>query len=64
MVEKKTDHIQKEIEISEVDALRLRKVCEKHLSRTPRSIENNRKRLSTTESGGQLSKSFGQILTR
>ena len=40
MVEKKTDHIQKEIEISEVDALRLRKVCEKHLARTPRSIEN------------------------
>ena len=40
MVEKKTDDIQKEIEISEVDALRLRKICEKHLSRTPCSIEN------------------------
>ena len=40
MVEKKTDDIQEEIEISEVDALRLRNVCEKHLSRTPRSIEN------------------------
>ncbi len=40
MVEKKTDDIQEEIEISEVDALRLRNVCEKHLSRTPRSIKN------------------------
>jgi aminoglycoside/choline kinase family phosphotransferase len=40
VVEKKTDDIKKEIEISEVDALRLRNVCEKHLSRTPRSIEN------------------------
>ena len=39
-MEKKTDDIQKEIEISEADALRLRKVCEKHLSRTPCSIEN------------------------
>ena len=39
-MEKKTDDIQKEIEIGEVDALRLRKVCEKHLSRTPCSIEN------------------------
>jgi len=40
VVEKNTDDIPKEIEISEVDALYLRNVCEKHLARTPRSIEN------------------------